>query len=99
MAAYKRIASLKPQVSDTANRIIMVWVGPDGIQREYAVNHRTLNRYVTAAELKAALDSWTQKSFGYVLSDVWFHKNRSGTWAVATGANPPAVWPEDQVNQ
>lgn len=95
MTVYRRVAALKPLTSDNANRIILVWIGPDAVQREYAVNQRTLNRYVTAAELKAALDSWTGKSFGYVLNDIWFHKNRSGTWAVATGLTPPLVWPED----
>lgn len=96
MAAYIRIASLKPQPSDNDNRIILVWIGPDSIQREYMVNQRTLNRYATADELKAAVDDFTSKSFGYVLNDVWFHLNRDGTWAVATGQQP-SVWPEDEV--
>lgn len=95
MASYKEIAGLKPQPSDNDNRILVVWVGPDGVQREYAINQRTLNKYVSEAEVKAALDSWTQNTFGYVLDDIWFHRNRDGTWAVATG-QPPAVWPEDQ---
>lgn len=75
----------------------MVWIGPDDIQRTYAVNQRTLNGYATAEELKAALDDWTQKSFGYVLTDIWFHLNRSGTWAIATGIDPPIIWPEDNI--
>lgn len=97
MTAYKRIAALTPQPSDNDNRIICVWTGPDGIERTYAVNQRTLKRYTTADALKAALDDWTQKSFGYTLNDIWFHLNRDGTWAAATGATPPAVWPEDEV--
>ncbi len=44
---------------------------------------------------KAALDAWTQQNFGYTLTDVWFHVNRNGTWAVATGQEP-AIWPEDE---
>lgn len=99
MTAYRRIASLKPQSSDNNNRIVLVWVGPDSIQREYAVNQRTLNRYAAAGELKAAVDKFTQQNFGYILNDVWFHKNRDGTWAVATGPTPPAVWHEDEVEQ
>lgn len=97
MTVYLHIASLKPQLSDNDNRMIFVWIGPDGVQRTYAVNQRTLKNYTSAEQLKAALDSWTQKSFGYTLTDIWFHLNRDGTWAAATGANPPAVWPEDEV--
>ena len=95
MAAYIRIASLKPQLSDNDNRMILVWIGPDSIQREYAINQRTLKGFSTAEEIKAALDDWTTKSFGYTLNDVWFHKNRDGTWAIAVGINPPGIWPED----
>lgn len=98
MSSYKRIASLKPQPSNNDNRIIMVWVGPDSIERTYAVNQRTLNKYKSATELKAALDDWTQKSFGYVLDDVFFHLNDDGTWAMATGQEP-SVWPEDDIER
>lgn len=97
MADYKRIACLKPQPSDNDNRITVIWVGPDGIERIYTVNQRTLKRYATADEIKAALDDWTSKSFGYVMDDIWFHKNRDGTWAIATGQIPD-VWPEDYVD-
>lgn len=95
MANYIRIACRKPQPSDNDNRITLTWVGPDDIERTYAVNQRTLNRYTTADELKATLDTWTQNNFGYVLNDVWFHLNRDGTWVIATGT-PPNVWPEDR---
>ena len=97
MAIYKRIACLKVQPSDNANKITMTWTGPDAIQRTYAVNQRTLKKYTSATELKTALDTWTQNSFGYVLSDVYFHLNRDGTWAIATG-QVPDVWPEDEVS-
>lgn len=98
MATYLRIASLRLQASDNDNRIIVVWIGPDSVLREYTVNQRTLSRYTSAEETKADLDQWTTQRFGYVLSDIWLHKNRDGlTWAIATGAEPPAVWPEDQV--
>ena len=92
MTAFRRIASLKPQPSDNDNRIIIEW---DGVI--YTVNQRTLKRYATAEELKAALDTWTQHNLGYVITDIWFHLNRDGTWAVATGQTSPEVWPEDEV--
>jgi hypothetical protein len=69
---------------------------PFNAWQSYAVNQRTLSRYTTAEELKAALDSWTFKTWGYTINDVWFHINRDGTWAMATGPTPPAVWPEDE---
>jgi hypothetical protein len=59
------------------------------------VNQRILNRYETEEELRAALDTWTLHNLGYIVPDIWFHKNDDGTWAIATGANPPEVWPED----
>lgn len=99
MTIYKRIASLKPQSTDDMNRMVIVWVGPDNIQREYFINQRTLNRYTTEQELKANLDNFTQKSFGYILNDVYFHRNRDGTWAIAIGIDPPPVWPEDEIPQ
>lgn len=95
MTAYKRIKCFHTQPSDNDNRITLVWIGSDGIEREYAVNQRTLKRYATADELKAALDSWTQKTWGYVINDVWFHINRNGAWVIATGQEP-VIWPEDE---
>ena len=92
MTAFRRIACLKPQPSDSANRIIIEWEGVT-----YSVNQRTLKRYAAGGELKAALDTWTQHNLGYVITDIWFHKNRDGTWTVATGQTPPVVWPEDEV--
>lgn len=97
MSGYRRIASLKPQLSDNDNRIILTWIGPDAVERTYTVNQRTLNRYTTEAELKAAIDKFTQQNFGYILTDIWYHKNRDGTWAIATGTLPPGGWPEDVI--
>lgn len=96
MASYIRIASLKPQPHGNDNRMIFVWIGPDLIQREYFVNQNTLNNFTTEAQIKAALDNWTQNNFGYVLNDIWFHRNDDGTWAVATGREP-LTWPEDRI--
>ncbi len=95
MAKYKRIACLSPKPSDNDNRVICTWVGPDDIERTYTVNQRNLNKFADEAAAKATLDTWTNNNFGYVLSDIWFHKNDDGTWAMATGASPPEVWPED----
>lgn len=86
MTAFKRIACLKPQTNDNANRVIVGWQGVS-----YSINQRTLNRFATADEAKAAL----VKFLGYDVPDIWFHKNRDETWVIATGATPPAVWPED----
>lgn len=91
MTAYKRIASLKPGPTGNTNRMTIEWEG-----HSYSLNQTALNKYATAGELKAALDKFTQQNFGYVLTDVWFHKNRNGRWAVATGLTPPSVWPEDE---
>lgn len=96
MTIFKRIACLKPQPSDNNNRVILTWIGPDLVERTYAVNQRILKRYATAEEAKAALDKFTQQNFGYTLPDVWFHINRDGRWAIATGVLP-ALWPEDEV--
>ena len=88
---WRRIASLKPQPSDNDNRIVIEWEG-----NTYSINQRILNRYASAEELKAALDKWTQQNLGYVIPDIWFHLNRDGAWAIATGAAPPDIWPEDE---
>jgi hypothetical protein len=97
MTVFKRIRCAKVQPSDNTNRITVVWVGPDTIVRTYTVNQRILNRYNTAEEAKAALDTFTQNNFGYILNDIWLHRNRDGvTWAMATGQQP-SIWPEDQI--
>lgn len=98
MTAYIRIRCVKVQPSDNNNRITVVWVGPDAITRTYTVNQRVLNRYDTEEEAKADLDQWTMNNFGYILNDIWLHKNRDGTWAIATGQHP-GVWYEDEVEQ
>src|SRR5512139_3278081 len=98
MTIYRRIRCASVRPSDNDNRITVTWIGPDDIERTYAVNQRALNRYDTAEEAKAALDAWTMNNFGYVLSDIWLHRNRDGlTWAIATGPTPPTVWPEDEI--
>lgn len=95
MTIYRRIKCAKPQPNNNNNRVTVTWIGPDAVERTYTVNERILNRYATAAAAKTALDTFTQANFGYVLNDIWFHINRNGRWAIATGANPPSVWPED----
>lgn len=91
MTAFKRIMSLKPQASDNANRITVEWGG-----NSYSIKQSILKHFTTALELKTALDNWTQANLGYVINDIFFHRNRDGTWAVATGEEPQ-VWPEDEV--
>lgn len=97
MTIFRRVACLKPQTNPNNNRVVVTWIGPDLVERTYTVNQRTLSRYTTVEEAKAALDTFTQANFGYVLNDIWFHRNRNATWAIATGPTPPAVWPEDEI--
>lgn len=95
MAIYKRVKCAKPQPNNNDNRVTVTWIGPDLVERTYTVNERILGRYDTAEEAKAALDTFTQANFGYILDDIWFHKNRDGiTWAIAV-KSIPRVWPED----
>ena len=91
MTNFHRVMCLKPQASNNANRITIEWEG-----ESYSINQTRLNQYDTAAELKAALDLWTQYNLGYVIEDIFFHKNRDGTWAIATGLEPFA-WSEDGI--
>jgi len=86
MTRFQRVYVSKAVSSGNPNMITVVLDG-----RKYDVNRNTLNRFANGAELKAV----PEKFLGYAVPDIWFHRNRSGTWAIATGANPPAVWPED----
>lgn len=95
MTRFHRIRCVGQRASDNDNRITVTWTGPDDILREYTVNQRSLNRIDDDQEAKAALDQFTSHNFGYTLDDIWLHKNRDGTWAIATGAVPD-VWPEDE---
>ena len=83
MTSFNRIASFKPQPTGTSIRMIVEWEG-----HSYSINQNKLNQYNTAEEIKADLDAWTMYSYGYVINDIWFHKNADGTWAIATGAEP-----------
>ena len=86
MTSFSRVMSLKPQPRPTDNRITIEWEG-----NSYSINQQRLNQYDTAEEIKAALDQWTLANLGYVINDIWFHKNADGTWAIATGEEP-AFW-------
>lgn len=81
-----RLKCVGPQPSDNDNRITIEY--HDVV---YSVNQRFLKRYQTTADLLAALT----KFLGYEPDDVFPHINRDGTWAIAIGTKPPAVWPED----
>lgn len=94
MAEYIRIMCLGVQPNDNDNRIYLSWIGPDDVLREYSVRQNILNNYDTEEELKAAVDLFTSYNFGYTLDDVFFHLNRDGTWAIATGEEPD-MWAED----
>jgi len=91
MTEFTHIKSVKPQTGGNSNRITVTLA----TGQSYTVNQTTLNKYSTAEELKAALDKWIQTNLGYVINDIWFHKNRDDTWAIATGQEP-LVWPEDE---
>jgi hypothetical protein len=84
----KQVASLKPAASGNPNRITMALNG-----MTYTINQNTLNKFTTADEIKTACD----KFLGYSPTDIWFHLNRNGRWAIATGPNAPTVWPEDEI--
>lgn len=96
MIAYNRLACLKPQLTDSKDRIIIAWMGPDKIQRTYTISQRIFDRFATSTAIKDTLDKWTTNNLGYVMDDVWFHLNRNGRWAMATGKEPPVIWPEDE---
>ena len=87
MTSFRRIRSLKPKLG-TLTRITVEIGG-----KSFSVNQNTLRLFKTGEQAKAALEQF----LGYPIPDIWFHINRDGTWAVATGANPPEVWPEDAV--
>lgn len=89
MTRFNRIASFNPQAHGNDTRMVVEWEG-----HSYSINQNKLDSYATAEELKADLDAWTMYNFGYVINDIWFHKNRDGTWAIATGS-APLIWPED----
>lgn len=92
MTVYRRITCLGVQATDDSNRITIVLV-VDDVERVYSVNQRVLERYETEQDLIDAV----VKFLGYWPEDLWVHLNRDGTWAIATGPEPPAVWPEDEV--
>lgn len=87
MTRFNHIMCLKPQPHPNDNRITIGWEG-----NSYSINQNQLNQYDTPEELKAALDQWTMINLGYIINDIWFHKNADGTWAIATGAEPPLFW-------
>lgn len=95
MTEIRRLAFLKEQQNGQSNRLIIEFYEYVSAQWvTYTMNQQTLNKYNTAEELKAALDDWMMKTYGYTMNDVWFHLNRDGSWAVAVGIVPD-IWPED----
>jgi hypothetical protein len=82
--AFKRIATWKREEQGPA--IIIEWNG-----RSIAVQHSQLATLNTATKLKLAVETIAGESLS-----VWFHFNRAGNVAMATGAEPE-VWPEDDI--
>ena len=87
MTAFKRIASLKPKEFDDSNCIIVELAD----NKTYSLNKSSLDAYSTTADLKTAMEA----SVGNKIADIFFHKNRDGSYAIATGREPK-VWPEDE---
>jgi hypothetical protein len=58
--------------------------------KNYTASKAAMDTQATPAAVKAE----AEKILGR-LDDLFVHKNRDSTWAVATGA-VPAVWPEDE---
>lgn len=76
---------MKPPQAGGANQVTIVL----GDGREFKVNKNQLAQLDTEKKIQAAIEAF----FG-PLSDIWVHKNRDGTWAIATGQEPN-MWPED----
>lgn len=64
--------------------------------RELAVTHVGLAIYDTAAKLEAEIERQAVLS-NVQLPRLFFHVNRDGSIALATGF-PPKVWPEDEID-
>lgn len=89
-ANFNRIMCLKPLPDDNSNRITVDWEG-----KSYSINQSQLKKFNSGEEIKSALDLWTQRNLGYIIENIFFHKNRDGTWEVATGEEP-TIWWEDE---
>ena len=86
MTHIRRIKTVKhPRTALEAQIIIEL---ADG--KNYTASKAALDTLATPTAVKAE----AEKALGK-LDDLFIHKNRDGSWAVATGA-APAVWPEDE---
>jgi hypothetical protein len=83
---FRRIKTVKTPATGNANQLTIELA--DG--RTYALTRAQLSQFVTAAALKTAIVT----ALGSPLPDLWCHRNRNGTWAIATGQEPE-IWPED----
>lgn len=80
----------------SGNKIEVTWMGPDQIERTVSFPEAITNKFKTSEDIKTAVDQFTTEHFSYVLDDVYFHLNRNKTVAIATGDEPPPIWPEDE---
>jgi len=86
MTHIRRIKTVRhPRTAQEAQIIIET---ADG--KVFQPSKAALDTLATPTAVKAE----AEKALGK-LDDLFIHKNRDGSWAVATGA-APAVWPEDE---
>ena len=61
---------------------------------KFEVTHANLTTYDTVEKIKAEIERQASLS-AKQLPKIFFHKNRDGSIAIATG-DEPKVWPEDE---
>jgi hypothetical protein len=85
-SGYKRIKFLRVRQSGGDNRFIIT----RSDNTTYSMTQDEITAYTNPDHLSHVIKT------KMAANDIWLHKNRDGvTWAIAIGASPPAVWPED----
>ncbi len=82
------ITRIKSQKKNKGETILIVVDG-----KKLKLSDADLKTHNTIAKMKTELT----RQKGKVLGNVFFHKNRDGSFAIATGAAPD-IWPEDEIN-
>lgn len=86
MTKYKRIKNVaRPLTSQTTQMIVEL-----ANAKRFTASEATLITLATPAAVKTEAEKIIGKT-----TDLFIHKNRDGSWAVATGEEP-RVWPEDE---
>jgi len=85
--ALERVAIWRSGKGEPAFRIV---VGG----QEITLSHAQADTLSTESAVQAAIEQVAQTS-KVELPRIFVHKNRDGTWALATGQEPDA-WPEDE---